>query len=187
MASSSTRNDVLEAASQVLDRHGAKHLTIEAVAREAGVSKGGVLYHFRTKAELIRAVVLFYLESLEADIEMRIAAEEPGPGRLARAFLAHHAAKPLHCADGVLDMLAMVGHDPELREMVGQFRRRLLSRMQDDGLDPTLVTLLFCAAEGMMFAEILDLDPRDVEHKADALALGRRLTFPGAWSDRTAD
>ena len=41
-----TRKSILEAASRVTAREGALNLTLEAVAKEAGVSKGGLLYHF---------------------------------------------------------------------------------------------------------------------------------------------
>ncbi|MDO8275460.1 MAG: TetR/AcrR family transcriptional regulator, partial [Serpentinimonas sp.] len=44
-----TRNALLEATNTVILRDGIAHLTLEAVAKEAGVSKGGLLYHFPSK------------------------------------------------------------------------------------------------------------------------------------------
>ena len=43
-----TRATLLAAARQVLRRQGAT-LSLDAVAREAGVSKGGLLHHYPTK------------------------------------------------------------------------------------------------------------------------------------------
>lgn len=51
------RDGLLDAAERVVLRDGANSLTIDAVAREAGVSKGGVLYAFETKDALIDAMM----------------------------------------------------------------------------------------------------------------------------------
>ena len=48
---------LLDAASAVIRRDGAQALTLDAVAAEAGVSKGGLLYHFKSKRELLDALV----------------------------------------------------------------------------------------------------------------------------------
>jgi len=52
-----TRAAILGAAARIVEREGARHLTIEAVGREAQVSKGGVLYHFATKQALLEAML----------------------------------------------------------------------------------------------------------------------------------
>ena len=48
---------ILTAAERVVMRDGVMRLTIEAVAREAKLSKGGVLYHLATKEALIQAML----------------------------------------------------------------------------------------------------------------------------------
>ena len=53
----SSRERILAAAVQVALREGVSAMTLEAVAREAGVSKGGLLYHFASKDELIAAML----------------------------------------------------------------------------------------------------------------------------------
>jgi AcrR family transcriptional regulator len=51
------RKAVLQAAERVIIRDGAARLTIEAVALEAGISKATVLYDYKTKQTLIRALI----------------------------------------------------------------------------------------------------------------------------------
>jgi len=53
MTKNTTQQSIIAAARRIVQRDGVAHLTIEAVAREAGFSKGGVLYHFPTKDSLI--------------------------------------------------------------------------------------------------------------------------------------
>lgn len=69
---------VLDAAEAVLARDGVGRLTMDAVAAEAAVSKGGVLHHFRSKDALVSAVVLRRLTSLKegvASAQERLAGE----------------------------------------------------------------------------------------------------------------
>jgi AcrR family transcriptional regulator len=46
---SNTRTNILDAACKVIIDQGAEAFTIEAVAQETGISKGGFLYHFPAK------------------------------------------------------------------------------------------------------------------------------------------
>ena len=57
MSRPSARERLLDAAVAVVRRDGAQALTLDAVAAEAGVSKGGLLYHFRSKRDLLDALV----------------------------------------------------------------------------------------------------------------------------------
>lgn len=63
------RDGLLDAAERVVLRDGATHLTLDAVAREAGVSKGGVLYAFETKDTLIDTM----MRRVVADYERMVA------------------------------------------------------------------------------------------------------------------
>ena len=51
----STRSAILTAAVQTLQRAGVEGFTLDAIARRAGVVKGLVLYHFGSRARLLRA------------------------------------------------------------------------------------------------------------------------------------
>ena len=48
-----TREALLDAAKAILIEQGPARLTLEAVAAQAGVSKGGLLYHFPSKSALV--------------------------------------------------------------------------------------------------------------------------------------
>ena len=49
MKSEQTRARIRVAAAKVIERDGAGHLTMEKVAAEADLSKGGLLYHYPSK------------------------------------------------------------------------------------------------------------------------------------------
>ncbi|NOG50337.1 MAG: TetR/AcrR family transcriptional regulator [Chloroflexi bacterium] len=59
----------MNAASNVVNEHGAAPLTLDATAAAAGVSKGGLLYHFPSKDQQIEALLDAYLDGFDARIE----------------------------------------------------------------------------------------------------------------------
>lgn len=65
------RDELLNAAESLLCDQGSDSLTLAAVADRAGVSKGGLLYHFNSKEALIKAMV----ERLIADFDELLAAQ----------------------------------------------------------------------------------------------------------------
>ncbi|WP_020672155.1 TetR/AcrR family transcriptional regulator [Amycolatopsis nigrescens] len=53
----SSKTAILDAALRLAERKGITSLTLDAAAQEAGLSKGGLIYHFATKEQLMLAVV----------------------------------------------------------------------------------------------------------------------------------
>ncbi|AMB47571.1 TetR/AcrR family transcriptional regulator [Methylobacterium sp. AMS5] len=80
---------ILDAAGAVLRRGGARALTIDAVATEAGLSKGGVLHHYASKDSLILALVGRKLEELRTGIAACKAERIPGATGLALGMIEH--------------------------------------------------------------------------------------------------
>ncbi|WP_344217470.1 TetR/AcrR family transcriptional regulator [Nonomuraea bangladeshensis] len=66
------RNELLDAAEEILCDQGSAALTLSAVADRAGVSKGGLLYHFNSKEALIKGMV----ERLIEDFDQLMAAQQ---------------------------------------------------------------------------------------------------------------
>ncbi|WP_405621323.1 TetR/AcrR family transcriptional regulator [Streptomyces sp. NBC_01511] len=64
----SKRTQILEAATRVVQREGVKSVTFDSVAAEAGLTKGGLLYHFASRDDLIQAIHEHLADQWEADI-----------------------------------------------------------------------------------------------------------------------
>lgn len=67
MAASDTRDRILDALQRILIRKGTAAVTLESVAAEAGVSKGGLLYHFRSKQAMLQGLTLRLDNAAEAE------------------------------------------------------------------------------------------------------------------------
>jgi AcrR family transcriptional regulator len=63
-----TRDRILNALQRILVEEGGAGVTLEKVAAEAGVSKGGLLYHFKSKPDLYDGLARRFREQEEANI-----------------------------------------------------------------------------------------------------------------------
>jgi AcrR family transcriptional regulator len=77
---------VLRSAYRVITRQGSHRLSLQDVADEAGVSKGMVLYYFKTKENLFLTTMRYALERTSARIRERTAGVDD-PNRLIAALV----------------------------------------------------------------------------------------------------
>jgi AcrR family transcriptional regulator len=79
-----TREQILEAAEDVLRRYGPAKANVVDVARSLGVSHGSVYRHFTSKAALRDAVTERWLESISSPLEAVAREDGPAAERLQR-------------------------------------------------------------------------------------------------------
>ncbi len=170
---------ILHAASRVIRRAGSLNLTLEAVAREAGVSKGGLLYHFANKETLIAALIQLELDSGERVLDDLQARDLHTQGSWARANLAL-TLKINPARDVSAGLLAAVALNPGLLEPVRARYQAWQYAAETDGLEPGLGTLLRLAMDGLWLCELLDLAPPRGADREALVELVGRLSAAGA-------
>lgn len=82
------RSMLIECAARIAAEQGPGGLTIQAVADAAGVTKGGLLHHFRDKKQLIESVFKDFLTKLDEEIDQLIEQDPVAYGRFTRAYIA---------------------------------------------------------------------------------------------------
>ncbi len=155
---SSAREPILEAAGRVIAEIGARHMTLDAVAREAGVSKGGLLYHFPSKEALLAAMVESFCHRLT---EAAPVESKKDSLALLRALISYRiAARSAHKGDArtAHGMLAAVAERPSLVEPLADYHRALWRRVKA-GPEPDTAILSWLALEGLLFLEIFNTSP----------------------------
>lgn len=65
----SKRQRILDAAVNVINRDGVRAVTFESVAAEAGLTRGGLLYHFPSREALLRGIDEHLVQNWEASME----------------------------------------------------------------------------------------------------------------------
>jgi AcrR family transcriptional regulator len=125
------REQILVAAYDVASRDGIAGLTVRAVAARAGLSHGLVLFHFKRKDQLVRALLDGMLAAtLALEVPAEIAAL-PRPLDRLRALLRREVDRLGHEPDRIrllLECWALGARDAELRQTVG----RALARYRAD-------------------------------------------------------
>jgi AcrR family transcriptional regulator len=164
-----TREELLRATTRIVSRVGIPGLTLDAVAREAGISKGGLLHHFSNKEALIRNLVEFYISELNAAFEREYEADpKPDlPGRWLRAFIrvsfaSFDPADSLTLGTAQNDIAGTLGglmSYPECLELLQREYDRWHELMISDGIHPALATAIRFAADGIYFAEAYGFAP----------------------------
>jgi AcrR family transcriptional regulator len=171
---SSTRDAILRATGRVVAEEGVSGLTLDAVAREAGVSKGGLLYHFPSKDALIRGMIRRLIEGFTGVIER----EEGGPGggRWVRAYARASFVEDRQLLDVSAGLLAAVANDPSLLDPLRSSYEGWQRRAERDGIDPAVATLVRLAADGLFFAEVFGFAPPEGRLRERVLETLLRLT-----------
>ncbi len=173
--SEQTRRELLAAAARVIQNEGVAALTLDAVAREAGVSKGGLLYHFASKDALIEGMVAASLDMFDEDIARRHA-EDAGPGGWLRAYVASTFAPDTELAPATAGLTAAVAVNPALLQPVRERFEAWQARASSDGIAPAVAAVVRLATDGAWFADLLGLAPVKGVLREDVVAYLMELT-----------
>lgn len=165
---STVRERILEAADAVARDAGAAHLTLDHVAERAHVSKGGLLYHFATKDELLRAMIE---RSLERYRELLKRLEHECGGEYADYLRASMLARR-DCDEGAecsRALFAGAAHDPTLLQQARAEAKAHFDRLRRDPQKFAQAVMLSLAIDGLHFLELMQLSPLTAEERAQVL------------------
>ncbi|MGP9818403.1 TetR family transcriptional regulator [Salinarimonas sp. NSM] len=164
----STRDRILRAALEIAQEAGPGSVSLEAVAAKAGVSKGGLLYHFPSKAALLRGLVEEQLARFEAALGIEAAASRHD-GVIA-AYIATFVAERLCATPPSAGMLTALVEDPAILEPVRQRERGFLDAIRANTADPDDATIAYLALQGLALMRLLGIDVVDEDERAAVLA-----------------
>jgi AcrR family transcriptional regulator len=149
-----TRRLVLEAASEVFRTRGTG-ATLDDVAQQAGVSKGGLVYHFPSKDALVRALVATMLEEFRTAVHACVDPDDDRPGRLVRAYVrASLSALDSGEAREASALIAQLITTPAVAEVARADAAQWRGDLADDGLPADVITLVISAADGASVAPL---------------------------------
>jgi AcrR family transcriptional regulator len=183
--SRATRLRLLETTVRCLATHGWEASTVGHIAAEAGISRGAVQHHYRTREDLILAALEHIFASRLAVLDSLPEPPGSGPARV------HAVVSDLVEAVGgelfraALQVWTVAAADPELRAAVvplekhfaREVHRRAARLLRVDDTDPAkrgLIQATLDLARGLALADVLTDDSR------------RRQRVVKAWSAQLA-
>lgn len=170
-----SRQAILDAAEALASEIGANHMSLDAVAAKAGISKGGLLYQFPSKVALLKGMIERYVERLEP---ARPNGKAKGTGSEAARFLAARLAAQgdksiAKKRRGSFSMIAAIAEQPNLLDPVRAAHADIWGRFQKSSRDPELALLAWFALEGLLYTELFGTSPLSKTERAKIL---KRLT-----------
>lgn len=176
MARGSSREAILDAAEAVVLENGGGHITLDAVAKKAGVSKGGLFYNFPTKEALLEAMIVRYAERLREDRSRPRAAMPDEPTRDIRAYVLSALDRDSTEKRMGVALLAAVAHDLQMLEPAKLVYRRMLDDIVASSPRPERAIVISLATDGLWLMELLGVCPLDDKQREQVMAELLRMT-----------
>ena len=151
-----TRERILRAAEDLTRETGAGNLALDAVAARAGVSKGGLLYHFPSKAKLFEALVDTYLGRWDEALRKH---EDAGAvNGVAMAYLDLFVQEQQKKSAPQSGLLAALAENPDFLAPVKRYERAFLDRMTANAARAPAVIVMFLALHGLHAMKLLNTE-----------------------------
>ena len=168
-SSANTQQAILVAANQIVIEQGVEHMTLEQVAAQAGISKGGLLYHFPSKEALIKGMITFYLERFTEDFDQAASQQGDAAGRWNRSYLSTTFADNQRVPRMSSGLLAAAATNPGLLAPLQEKFHEWVALLEKDGVDPTTAAIIHLVADGLWLVELFGLSAPDEEMKGKVL------------------
>ena len=146
------REKVLDAFEQILIEEGERAATMDATAKAAGVSKGGLLYHFGTKESLESAIIDRLRTLVAEDVAVMAAAPEGPIAYFLRTSVM--ANDPIDRAILATSRLAQ-GGDPVASDALRDVREQWAAALRPHTKDEVALDLVMLVSDGLYFNNAL--------------------------------
>lgn len=155
MKSEQTRARIRVAAAKVIERDGAGHLTLEKVAAEADLSKGGLLYHYPSKDALLQGLLDHLLENRAGLVDA--SAEGVSDATLLNSLIDADFDLPKDERIMAQGLIAASAENPELIAPAQRHVEAVFAQLGNSNATASSARTIFLASQGLQFLELLGL------------------------------
>jgi len=148
---------ILDAAEDVVVKSGAAHITLDAVCAKAGVSKGGLLYHFPSKEALIDAMLKRVIEQIEDSKKREMAKLKDAPHKEIKAHVLACLSQSKRTNRICAVLAAAAAHDPKFIAPAREYYRKAFKEFIESGLRFERAAVLSFAVDGLWLTQIFGI------------------------------
>jgi AcrR family transcriptional regulator len=142
-------------ANKIVIKHGAKRLTLDELAKQAGASKGGVLYYFPNKESLLKDMIAELVDDFTETIEEQAHTH----GWLMAYLLVSSQDDSSATSAGAL--LAAVANNPALLAPLREAHKTWVKHIEAQARNPVSASQLRLAVDGLWYTELFDIGTLD--------------------------
>lgn len=170
------RREVLAATARLLLEEGPGSVTLDAVSRAAGISKGGLLHHFPNKLALLDGLFDDITGRFDQAIAERMAADPQPEGRFTRAYIAVcFDTDALADGEGWKALTAAMISEPHLRARLRDWTDARMPAPPDARIDAMLVRY---AVDGVWLSDLFGAPAMTPPERAAMMARLNALSRP---------
>jgi AcrR family transcriptional regulator len=178
-----TRRALLDAAARIVRERGVS-ARLDEIAQAAGVSKGGLLYYYANKDELLDALACDMHSSFRDRVKQELDPDDPGPGALTRAYVRAALAPRIDTSafrEGIALQLQLIVV-PRILAMTQRDNAIWRAELGTDGLPAHIVSLVVAAADGASLGPVWGGPESDAKARRIVTQLDRILSSPDLWA-----
>ncbi len=184
MVRETSQDAILDAAQAVVLERGASHVTLDAVAERAGLSKGGVLYHFQNKEAMLAALVERMVRTFTAVVEQKRQALGGDPARALEAHVEAVFSMGDQMNDAACALLPALSSNPVLLEPLRALYREHYRELARSRVGQDQAAIVSLALDGLWLMDMFQISPLEPADEARIKALLLRMASeplcPGA-------
>ena len=128
---------------------GGRSFTLDAVAARAGISKGGLVYSFATKDDLVHAALEREMARFREAVRRRLGGGPTEPVELVLAHIEEALDEDDVSTQKAAFLVTALVHAPDMLEPVRRYYRVLLDPLRSEGGDMHEVRHALLAVEGI--------------------------------------
>ena len=153
-----TREAILDAANRTLTAKGAEGFTLDAVAQETPVSKGGLLYHFPSKNSLIEGMITRSIARVDEALAQEL---ENSGGDYLPAYIRASFRTTVEPEQVSRAMFSAIAGDAHLLQPLREHFERMQKEITAAAPSEEAGTLIRLCMDGLWYAEMYSFAPPD--------------------------
>lgn len=170
------KEKILEAANKLITEKGLHSFTLEEVAKEAGISKGGLLYHYNSKDALMKGLIESGISLFEAKVsERERALLSDAPNNWFISYIEEQFSTAKIDTNTMGGIIAAFALNQELLSPVLDNRKEWLEKI-NESKDPILGIIISLACDGIAFSNLLGIDVYPEKTKTELMERLIKLT-----------
>lgn len=150
-----TRDGLLDVAEELVREQGGSALTIGALAKAAGISKGGVQYSFASRDDLVRSLIDRWTSQFDAMLDETATHD---PVDFIRSYIAATRTSQQAMDAKIAGLMVSYLENPEHLRETRDWYRGIFDRLAGASPDAQATRVVFLAVEGLFLLRINGID-----------------------------
>lgn len=162
------KDEILLAASRIIHSKNLTSMTLDKIAKESKISKGGLLYHFPNKNSIVQGLIEMGIQNYYETIEEYQKNDLSDSGKWSRAYMTGSFFEPKETKElWISGLLSALAFNRESLDFFSENFKMWQNRSENDGIDPINATIIKLVADGVWFLELFGFTHMTEKMKKD--------------------